>query len=167
MPICLFQLTQPCFISCPGDCLVSDWSAWGPCHRPCEPQTSSEGNVTANVWLIFVSRAAGNLVPGDYAIACYSATGLCILARRHHWSCIIAGVLLYVPNGGRPVNRIFSRLRRLIYFFDWYWPGRIFFGWYSATQFSAQIQLKFGWDVKIVKKKKYFPYMPVGGQLLY
>jgi len=32
------QKAQPCVRACPGDCIVSDWSAWGPCHWPCESQ---------------------------------------------------------------------------------------------------------------------------------
>jgi len=30
------QVLQSCVIPCPEDCVVSDWSSWGPCHWPCD-----------------------------------------------------------------------------------------------------------------------------------
>ncbi len=34
-----FQLSRSCLIACPGDCQLSEWTEWGPCHRPCSQQS--------------------------------------------------------------------------------------------------------------------------------
>jgi len=29
------QLTEECRTPCPGECVLTVWTSWGPCHRPC------------------------------------------------------------------------------------------------------------------------------------
>ena len=31
-------MVLPCVVACPKDCIMSDWSSWGPCHWPCDSQ---------------------------------------------------------------------------------------------------------------------------------
>ena len=54
-----FQLTEDRFLACPGDCEMSEWSSWGPCHRPCTP-VGNEGMCfnTRGIPVLWTSRVS-------------------------------------------------------------------------------------------------------------